>query len=238
MVAHDLRNPLGLIQGTAQLLLDAELPASQRTQLLESTVRATKQMNRLIQDLLDATRIDGGRLAVELHDVAVGEIVSEVDESFRALAERRNVSWSTRGSDALATVKADRSRVVQALGNLVGNALKFTPARGRVTLATTIDDTEVAFHVSDTGAGIPPASLGHLFEPFWQATTDRRGIGLGLTIARGIAEAHQGRIDVASTPGQGSTFTLVLPRRGVDATSSQTTIHLNRSSHGNSREDR
>ena len=213
VVAHDLRNPLSLIKNTAELLLESNFPAEKREQLLHVSVRAVKQMNRLIGDLLDVTRIEGGRLAVDRRDVDVRELIAEVDDTFRPLAAQRQLSWDVIGPAALAVASLDRTRVLQVLSNLIGNALKFTPQGGCVSLRVTTTPTQIVFAVADTGRGIPPDKLACLFEKFWQQNDDRRGIGLGLTIAKGIADAHGGRVDVASRLGEGSTFSLVLPRR-------------------------
>ena len=110
------------------------------------------------------------------------------------------------------SARADEFRLSQAMGNLLGNAIKFTPEGGEVTFSARHDGTSVLFEVSDTGPGIPPEQVTHLFEQFWQARkNDKRGVGLGLTIAKGIVEAHGGRIWVNSAPGEGSTFAFAIP---------------------------
>jgi signal transduction histidine kinase len=217
VVAHDLRNPLSLIKATAELLLEEDLPKQRRAQLLQGAIRAATQMNRLIGDLLDATHIQSGRLRLDVGPVVLTDMVTQIDEAFRPLAEAQGIVWDVCGGDAPITVHIDASRVLQAVGNLVGNALKFTPRGGRVTVRATAAAQDVLFAVRDTGPGIPPGAMGHLFEELWQAKPDRRGVGLGLTIAKGIAEAHGGRIDVETTQGKGSTFLLMLPRSNTAA---------------------
>lgn len=210
VVAHDLRNPLNLIQMTAELMLDEELPLERRKQMLGITVRAAKQMNRLIEDLLDAVRLQAGRLSLDLEPVSVGTIVKQAEEIFRPLAEKRHLRFEAE--DDGGTVRADPTRIAQVVGNLIGNALKFTPENGSVRLRATCIDEQVEFRVTDDGPGIPPDSMPHLFDSFWQARlSDRRGVGLGLTIAKGIVEAHGGRIWVESAIGAGSTFHFTLP---------------------------
>jgi signal transduction histidine kinase len=110
-------------------------------------------------------------------------------------------------------VRADPLRISQLVGNIVGNAIKFTPEQGRVTVLSAADGNHVAFHITDTGAGVAQADLRHLFDNFWQARrNDHRGVGLGLAIAKGIVEAHGGKIWCESVPGRGSTFSFTLPR--------------------------
>lgn len=212
VVAHDLRNPLGVIQGTAELLLEVEVPAPKRGTLLQRSVRAVKQMNRLIGDLLDATRIEGGRLVLDVQDVDIRDVMSEADETFRPLADQRGITWELTVPATSVVARIDASRVLQALGNLAGNALKFTPNGGRVTVRATSTEHDIVFAVVDTGSGIAPENVSHLFDKFWQATSDTRGIGLGLAIAKAIVDAHGGRIDVESALGVGTTFSVTLPR--------------------------
>ena len=217
VVAHDLRNPLSLIKMAAELLLEEDLPKQERTQVLQRSIRAATRMNRLIGDLLDATHIQSGRLRLDVGPVVLKEMVSQIDEAFRPLAKEQGIVWEVCDGNAAICVNVDASRVLQAVGNLVGNALKFTPRGGRVTVRATATAQHVLIAVRDTGPGIPPGAIGHLFEDFWQAKTDRRGVGLGLAIAKGIAEAHGGRIDVETTQGKGSTFLLMLPLSHADA---------------------
>jgi signal transduction histidine kinase len=111
------------------------------------------------------------------------------------------------------SVLADRDRLLQVFSNLLGNAMKFTPAGGEIWVGARVEDEQVRFHVRDTGPGIPSESLAHIFDRFWQANrTDRRGAGLGLSIAKGIVEAHGGTLQVESEPGRGSTFSFTVPR--------------------------
>jgi signal transduction histidine kinase len=211
VVAHDLRNPLSLIRLTAELLLEEDLPRQQRQQLLQSSIRAVTQMSRLIDDLLGVAQIQSGRLRLDVEPVVLKDVVAQIDEAFRPLAAEQGIAWEACADDAAIIVHVDTSRVLQAVGNLVGNALKFTPRGGRVSVRATATAQHLVIAVRDTGPGIPPAAMAHLFEGFWQAKTDPRGVGLGLTIAKGIAEAHGGRIDVKTTQGRGSTFLLTLP---------------------------
>ena len=213
VVAHDLRNPLNLIITSTDLLLEENLNRERRTELLEVALRAGKQMNRLIGDLLDSVRIHAGKLTLDLEDVAVVMIFHQAEETFRPLAEKRSITLEAVPPEDGVAVRADPLRIAQVVGNIVGNAIKFTPERGNVTLRASADGNHVAIHIADTGPGIAPADLEHLFENFWQARrNDHRGVGLGLAIAKAVVEAHGGKIWCESSPGHGSTFSFTLPR--------------------------
>jgi signal transduction histidine kinase len=212
IVAHDLRNPLSLINTTTQLLLEEVLPRARQNAMLGVAARAAKQMNRLISDLLDTVRLQAGRLALDVEDVGVDEILHQTEETFLPLAKEKHVSFDVVPPPGHELVRADPLRVSQIVGNLLGNALKFTPAHGRVTLCAAPHGGDVVFQVRDTGPGIPPEQLDHLFDKFWQARpADHRGAGLGLAIARGLVEAHGGKIWVESAVGSGSTFAFTMP---------------------------
>ena len=212
VVAHDLRNPLSLIVTTTELLQEEDLEPSRRKQILDIAMRAGKQMNRLIDDLLDTVHIESGKFLLTLEDVEVCAILRQAEETFRPIAERRGIKLTASCPTAEVWVRADPLRVSQVLGNVVGNALKFTPENGSVTFGAVVSGGEVEFRVTDTGPGISPEQGEHLFEMFWQARrNDRRGVGLGLTIAKGIVDAHGGRIWFESAVGTGSTFSFTLP---------------------------
>ncbi len=213
IVSHDLRNPLNVISLAAGRL--------QRTPSQEGEVwrkqlgviqRSADQAVHLIQDLLDATKMEAGRFTVEQRPEDVARLVDEAVELHRPLAEARSLRLELQVEDALPPVLADRGRVLQVFSNLIGNALRFTPAGGSITLWAQREPGAVRFSVVDTGPGIPPEHLPHLFERFWQAKEgSREGAGLGLPIARGLVEAHGGHMEVSSTLGQGSTFCFTLP---------------------------
>lgn len=217
VVAHDLRNPLNLVTMTTQLITDVDPPAENRRRLLDVMQRAAGRMNRLIGDLLDVARMDAGRFTLVTRNVPVRAILDSTLEMFEHAASDKGVSLSAELGQQDLYAHADPERVVQVLGNLVGNALKFVERGGSVRIRCQPRDTDVMFVVRDSGPGISPAQLERLFDRFWQARRDdRRGVGLGLTIARGIVEAHGGTIWVESSPGAGSTFMFTLP--GAHAT--------------------
>jgi signal transduction histidine kinase len=220
IVAHDLRNPLNVMTMTTQLFLDAELSAERRARLLHAMQRSARQMNRLITDLLEVVRLESGRLALELRDTVAGDILVQAKELCEPSAAEHGVVLEIRTVNPGLVVRADTERVLQVLGNLVGNAVKFAGRGGHVTIGAVGVGPQSVFSVADTGPGIAPEEIDRLFDRFWQARTDRRGVGLGLTIARGIVEAHCGRIWVESRLGEGATFYFTLPATTGSSTGS------------------
>jgi signal transduction histidine kinase len=213
IVAHDLRNPLSVIASSSSLLLECEdLPTVQRRKILEIMQRAARRMNRLIGDLLDVTQLQAGRLSLDLSDVDACKIVREAEETLGPSAAERRITLRSQAPDHECQVRADEGRLLQVIGNLVTNALKFTAVGGSVTLSAGPSGSEVIFRVSDNGPGISPEHQAHLFDTFWQERRgDRRGVGLGLSITRDIVTALGGKIWVESTAGAGSTFSVALP---------------------------
>ena len=216
IVAHDLRNPLNLIGLTNQLLPE-ETRSPERRKVADINARAVKQMNRLIDDLLDTVRLQAGALSLNIENVSVDEIVRQTAAGARAAADARNIDLQVLTPAPDLTVRADPLRLSQIVGNLLGNAVKFVPGNGRVTLRASRDGPNILFQIEDSGPGIPPADVEHLFDKFWQGRKgDRRGVGLGLTIAKGLVEAQGGRIWVETVLGAGSTFSFTLPAAVVD----------------------
>jgi PAS domain S-box-containing protein len=214
VVAHDLRNPLSTITMAAQMLLEVGSPERtlERKQL-EIMRRAGERMKRLISDLLDAKRIESGGLTVDPRPEDVNTVVTDAVEMLRPLASSSSLQLDAAVSDGLPRVMVDPARVQQVLSNLVGNAIKFTPPGGSITVRAELGaDGEVCLAVADTGPGIPNEQLPHIFGRFWQGKrTDRRGVGLGLAIAKAIVEAHRGRIWVESQVGSGTSFYFTVP---------------------------
>ncbi|GMV08192.1 MAG: hypothetical protein AMXMBFR53_44670 [Gemmatimonadota bacterium] len=213
VVSHDLRNPLGVVSGAADLLLDLPLGEADRRKQADIIRRSAERMTRLIENLLDVARIEAGALVVRPVVQDVGELLAEVAGFFEPQAEGRAVTFRTDVADGLPPVLADPDRVQQALANLLGNALRFAPYGSTVTLgAHAAGPHRVALTVRDEGPGIPVEDQARLFDRFWQASRhDRTGSGLGLAIVWGIAQAHGGAVEVSSEPGKGALFTLLLP---------------------------
>ena len=212
VVAHDLRSPLNLVLMTTQLFADGELSKERTSELLATIQRAAQRMNRLIQDLLEIVRQESGRMALDVHDISAACLLAQTTEIFQSTAMEKGISLRVTKAPADLDVWADAERIVQVMSNLVGNALKFVPRGGSIVLKCKKKGMEAIFSVTDSGLGITPEDLHKLFEKFWQRRrSDKRGIGLGLTIAKGIVEAHGGGIWAESRVGVGSTFYFSLP---------------------------
>ncbi|HVE71978.1 MAG TPA: PAS domain S-box protein [Thermoanaerobaculia bacterium] len=210
IVSHDLRNPLTTIVLSADLLQGA--PPEEQPELVETIRTTARRMQRLIQDLLDVARVEAGGLAVAPAMMEIEPMVREVVAAHEPLAEQKKQRLSCDVRADLPRVCADRDRVVQVLGNLLGNALKFTPERGAVQVDVRRRDGDVHFSVRDSGPGIPEADLKSVFTPYWQAKkTAHMGAGLGLAIVRGIVEAHGGKVWAENAPGGGAMFTFTIP---------------------------
>jgi signal transduction histidine kinase len=215
VVSHDLRNPLSAITLAAHALED-ELERSVNPRLTHAVAvieRSAAWMGRMIDDLLDVVSIESGHLACERGPARVRDIVERAADEAESGARDAGVTVETALDDAVTVVDADAERVVQAIGNLVSNAVKFTPPGGRVTISAATEDRFVRFDIEDTGVGIEAEELDHVFDRFWQgaASRARGGAGLGLAIVRGIVEAHGGRLAGESTPGRGSRFSFTVP---------------------------
>jgi signal transduction histidine kinase len=219
IVAHDLRSPLGAVQVSADALSrrvpDDRRAASRRE--MDTVQRSIRRATRLVDDLLEVTRIEAGNLTIEVKEVSPQLIVDGVVAAFAPAAANAAVALETDVAPGVSRVAADEDRIHQALGNLVDNAIRFTPAGGRVRIVVGPDGDDLRFAVVDSGPGIPPEHLPRLFDRFWQAETRHRGAaGLGLAIAKGIVEAHGGRIWADSVPGKGSTFSFTLHASRVE----------------------
>jgi signal transduction histidine kinase len=169
-------------------------------------------MTTLIHDLVEVVALEAGTRVLHLERVDVGAALRSASEMYAGLAAEQGVALWVDVPPEVPDVRADRARLLQILSNLVGNAVKFTPAGGSVRLSAEAAGESVRFCVIDTGRGIDPEHLPRLFERFWQARRgDRQGLGLGLSIAKAVVDAHGGRIWAESTPGAGSTFSFTLP---------------------------
>ena len=228
IVSHDLRNPLMAILGSADLLLELigePGHETERTQLA-TLKHAADSMNRLIRDLLDVTRLESGPLPVERTHLNLADIVDDVVGMFEISAKTRHLKFIREAPQQRPLIYGDRDRLAQALANLVGNAVKFTPDGGQIRVSIEVHSDGVYAFVRDTGPGIPPDQVPHLFDRFWQASrNDARGLGLGLFIVKAIVEAHDGTVHVDSVINEGSTFCIHLPRADVSALPKPTELH-------------
>jgi signal transduction histidine kinase len=217
IVSHDLRNPLNNISMAAQNLLEDPKDVKE---MAASINRSAGEMLGLIQDLLDVERMAMGKLTLHYEQHDVSEIIRQAVKELQGSAASKGITLEAEPEDVSGYVVCDRSRVMQVLSNLIGNAIKFTPAKGRICVScqrTGPESNEVQVSISDTGEGIAPEKIKTIFERFSQIKNqDRRGIGLGLYIARMMVEEHPGRIWVESKLGEGSTFHFTLPLRPAD----------------------
>ena len=222
-VAHDLRNPLSAIMMQAEMLERSGPEPDQRDQTPRLLIaRSAERMNRLIQDLLDVSQVEAGQLKVERERLSAVDLTRDAVEMHTAVAAAAGLELRLEIDRGVQAVMGDRDRLLQVFDNLIGNAVKFTPKGGCITVRAAPGNQEVVFSVADTGAGIAPENVPHVFDRFWQAATRARrlGAGLGLPITRGIVEAHGGRIWVESTLGRGSSFYFAIP-----AASAETSRH-------------
>jgi len=210
-VSHDLRGPLGSIVLAASTID----PRGDQALLKQRNVvsRAAARMEQLIRDLLDMASIESGHLSIEPRALVVQEVVTEAIESIQSVAAAKVVDLATELAMPTAQIHGDRGRLLQVFSNILGNAVKFTPTAGKVSLRTRVrDDRYVTFAISDSGPGIRSEELPFVFDRFWQAKeTARAGTGLGLAICKGIVQQHGGSIWVESQLGAGTTFFFTMP---------------------------
>jgi signal transduction histidine kinase len=215
LVSHELRTPLTSIRGALGLVASGRLGSlpSGGQEMLDIALRNTERLGRLLDDILDLERMDSGQLAMATQPCSARGLADQAANAMRPMAEQAAVRLQVAGPDA--TVLADPGRVVQAITNLLGNAIKFSPPDATVWVAAESRRREVLVRVKDQGRGIPPDKLETIFGRFEQVDSsdarDQGGSGLGLAICRSIIEQHGGRIWVESTLGEGSTFSFTLP---------------------------
>jgi signal transduction histidine kinase len=210
VVSHDLRNHVNTMQGSLHLLRRDVPQESHR--ILDMFERASSTMRRLLEDLVDIAALEKGVLSVKVAPVDVQAMVEEARALFAALVSRKGIrlDWPEAPS---VTVAMDRDRILQVLGNLIGNAVKFTPRDGSIAVRTYVDERCLVFRVEDTGAGIPAEDLPRLFDRFFRGSRPSgHGAGLGLAVARALVQAHGGSIEVQSEVGKGTSFEITIPR--------------------------
>ncbi len=218
VVSHDLRNPLGAVLiGVSTLRRWPQLDAARVRENLDSIHRAAERASRLVHDLLDVARIDAGHLQLELAPLDLGALAREAVELMKPLLAQAQLTCEAQVAERMSPVLADRERILQVLSNLIGNARKFGRPGSVVSLAVWEEEGEARCCVSDEGPGISGEDLPHIFDRYFQGPhgPTAHGVGLGLSIARGIVEAHGGRIWVDSAPGQG--HAVLLQRAAVAA---------------------
>jgi two-component system phosphate regulon sensor histidine kinase PhoR len=215
-VSHELRTPLAGIRAAAETLQEGAIddrPAA--VEFLGHIQRETDRMTQLVEELLELSRIESGAAPLRFAPVDVGVLAREAAQRFARQADRAGLTLTASVEEGDLTVTGDGERLEQALGNLVANAIKFTPERGSIVIEAAGTPHEVTISVRDTGIGIEPDQQGRVFERFYKADRGRGsgGTGLGLAIVKHIVQAHGGSVALESRPGRGSTFSMRLPRR-------------------------
>lgn len=219
VVAHDLRNPLSVISMSANTLLK-RLSDSSARRSIDRIIRGSQRADRLVRDLLEVNAIESGTFSIEKRPVEPADLILAALESQQSLAADASVIIGSDLSPDLLAIDADEERLLEVLENLIGNAAKFTPAGGSITVGASQQEGEILIWVQDSGSGIAVDQLPHIFDRFWQAKkAERRGTGLGLTICKGIVEAHGGRIWAESELGAGAKLCFTVP--SVEARASQ-----------------
>lgn len=214
IVSHDLRNPLGSILTSTALLERLELPSPAAEKARKYTAiiqRSADRMNRLISDLLELAAIEGGALPIVRAPVEARALLETSFDRFRATAAEKQVHLDREVKTDPGTIQVDRDRILQVLSSLLGNAVELTPAGGKVMITVDVIDELPTFAVSDSGPGITAEQRSKIFGPYWQAGRTRgAGVGLGLSIARGLIEEHGGTLQVESEAGAGATFSFTI----------------------------
>jgi PAS domain S-box-containing protein len=213
VVSHDLRNPVAAVKMLSRAALrETDDSGTSRAENILLIAKAAEQMDALIRDLLDVSRLDEGQLAIHQEPVDPSVLLNGLLQTLLPLVEEKGIKVDLQLEAGLPKVLADSERIQQTISNLVGNAIKFTPSGGRITVRTRSTGDEVIVSVIDTGTGISAEQLPKVFDRYWQsARTDREGAGLGLAIAKGIVESHGGRIWIESKLGQGATASFTFP---------------------------
>ena len=218
IVSHDLRNPVNAVKMLAAAILRTAATHSLPPDVANHAdvmLQASRQMDALIQDLLDVSRIESGLMPVRPRIVSMSELVAQATETLGPFAAEAKVTLDVALPDRLIQVDVDPDRLVQVLSNLISNAIKYTPPSGSVRVAAESDQDIVRVTITDTGIGITEQDLPRVFDRFWQSKrTNRSGAGLGLAIARGIIRSHGGRIWIESVVGIGTTVHFTVPRAG------------------------
>jgi heavy metal sensor kinase len=213
--SHELRTPISIIRGEADVALSHDRSAVEYKQALALVLDESRRLSRLVDDLLNLARADAGRVKLRFEEFYLNDLLTECCRSAHTLASSRGVTIECPSHDDVA-FHGDEELVRRMVMNLIDNAIRYTPAGGRVTATLESRGGDVAIRIADTGTGIAPEVAPHVFERFYRGDKARSrqdgGFGLGLAIVKWIAESHQGAVELASTPGAGSTFTVTLPR--------------------------
>jgi signal transduction histidine kinase len=212
-VAHDLRTPVTRLRGIAETALAAERSAPEYRAALADMAEEADRVGTMLDALMDLAEAEAGMMALRIESVDLAAIVRDAADLYTDVAEPKAIVIDTTIPDAV-PIQGDPNRLAQAVANLLDNAVKYTPRGGRIEIVVATDGADAAVTVADTGIGIPAAELPHIWERLFRGDRSRseRGLGLGLSLVKAIVERHGGRVEVSSSPGAGSRFTLRLPR--------------------------
>lgn len=217
IVSHDLRNPLTFILLQAKIMEkgfeDGKLTLDDAVNRMKKVKNSCLKMNRLIQDMLDLTKLDQGKFVLQKSPFSLRELLHEVFLYFEEVALQSEISLILEMNDLEeTTITADRERLQQVFSNLISNSLKFTSSGGAIRVSLFQENKNIIISVEDTGTGIPKKHLAHVFNRYWQGHPERKsGYGIGLSIVKGIAEAHNGHVEITSEEGVGTKVELTLP---------------------------
>jgi signal transduction histidine kinase len=210
-VSHELRTPLSLIRGYSEALKDEVVKdTEQQKQYVDIILDETARLQKLVSDLLDLSQLESGSLSINPHPFSISRCIHEICRRFEAAAAKNQIELTASADDNI-IVYADEGRIEQVLYNLIQNAINHTPPQGHIIVSAEKHDGKAFIQVSDTGRGISPDDLPHIFDKFYRGEHNRNGTGLGLTIARGILTAHGSDIAVKSQPNQSTAFAFYLP---------------------------
>ena len=215
IVSHDMRTPLSVVHTTASMLLNPKynLTPQQVREQHERIKRNVELMNRMIGDLMDMANLRSGKLSIDPRPMVINDVLHEAVTQHQAPARDKGLTLSYDAGTDVMRAEADRARLMQLFQNLIGNAVKFCKAGDSITVASQTRGASAHIEISDTGPGIAPDDLPHIFDPYYSASKkhQKTGTGLGLYIGKGIVDAHGGQIRCASEPGIGTTFSIALP---------------------------
>lgn len=212
--SHELRTPLAILMGELELALRRTRSPEDYQVIISSALEEVIRLSKVVESLLELSRADTGQMRLNYELVNISKIAADICEDLELLAEEKNIKLQHE-IQPFVTLMADAARLHQIILNVVDNAIKYTPEGGSVAVKIFVDNTETKMVISDTGVGIPPEDIAHIFDRFYRVdksrSHDAQGSGLGLSIVKWIVEAHKGSISVQSTLGEGSTFTITLP---------------------------
>jgi signal transduction histidine kinase len=216
MVSHELKTPLTAMRTSAQVLEAAGIATETKREMLDIIVRNIDRQTNLVNDLLDLSRIESGRMVLKFERVSLDSLIADSIESVKHAASEKAIKQNVKLPENLSSVTGDREKLTQVVINLLNNAIKFTPRSGEIAIKARELNGQVEVKVSDTGIGIPPEDLDKVFDKFYQVdstlTREAGGTGLGLAICKGIIEAHIGRIWAESELDKGTTFVFTLDK--------------------------